>query len=67
MNAANELVVGENQAIAAYCPCRAIWGGKSGLQRAGWSLTGTGGDPRESATEIDCLAVIVGGKVMVKG
>jgi len=26
-------------------------GGKSGLRRAGWSLTGTGGDPRESATE----------------
>jgi len=25
--------------------------GKSGLRRAGWSLTGTGGDPRESATE----------------
>jgi len=26
-------------------------GGKSGLRRAGWSLTATGGDPRESATE----------------
>ncbi len=26
-------------------------GGKSGLHRAGWSLTATGGDPRESATE----------------
>jgi len=26
-------------------------GGKSGLHRARWSLTATGGDPRESATE----------------
>jgi len=26
-------------------------GGKSELHRAGWSLTATGGDPRESATE----------------
>jgi hypothetical protein len=26
-------------------------GGKSELQRAGWSLTATGGDPKESATE----------------
>ena len=26
-------------------------GGKSELRRAGWSLTATGGDPRESATE----------------
>ncbi len=26
-------------------------GGKSGLHRAGWSVTRTGGDPRESATE----------------
>jgi len=26
-------------------------GGKSGHQRAGWSLTGTGGNPKESATE----------------
>jgi hypothetical protein len=26
-------------------------GGKSGLRRAGWSVTPTGGDPRESATE----------------
>lgn len=26
-------------------------GGKSGLRRAGWSLTATGGDPKESATE----------------
>ena len=31
----------------------ALWraGGKSELRRAGWSLTATGGDPRESATE----------------
>jgi hypothetical protein len=29
--------------------CRA--GGKSELHRAGWSLTATGGDPKESATE----------------
>ncbi len=30
-----------------------LWaaGGKSELRRAGWSLTATGGDPRESATE----------------
>ena len=28
-----------------------VAGGKSGLHRAGWSLTATGGDPRESATE----------------
>jgi len=29
-----------------------MWaGGKSGLHRAGWSLTGTGGDLRDSATE----------------
>ena len=26
-------------------------GGKSELRRAGWSLTATGGDPKESATE----------------
>ena len=26
-------------------------GGKSELHRAGWSLTATGGDPKESATE----------------
>jgi len=26
-------------------------GGKSGLHRAGWWVTPTGGDPRESATE----------------
>jgi len=26
-------------------------GGKSEHRRAGWSLTATGGDPRESATE----------------
>jgi len=26
-------------------------GGKSELLRAGWSLTATGGDPKESATE----------------
>jgi hypothetical protein len=26
-------------------------GGKSGHQRAEWFLTGTGGNPRESATE----------------
>ena len=26
-------------------------GGKSELRRAGWSLTATGGDPEESATE----------------
>jgi hypothetical protein len=25
--------------------------GKSGLHRAGWSLTATGGDPKESAAE----------------
>jgi len=25
--------------------------GKSELHRAGWSLTATGGDPKESATE----------------
>src|SRR5690606_2611722 len=29
----------------------ALRGGKSGHQRAGWSLTGTGGNPKESATE----------------
>ena len=28
-----------------------VSGGKSGLHRAGWSLTTTGGDPKESATE----------------
>jgi len=28
-----------------------VGGGKSGLHRTGWFLTGTGGNPRESATE----------------
>jgi len=28
-----------------------VGGGKSGLRRTGWFLTGTGGNPRESATE----------------
>jgi len=27
-------------------------GGKSELHRAGWSLTATGGNPKESATEM---------------
>lgn len=27
------------------------WGGKSELYRTGWSLTGTGSDSKESATE----------------
>jgi len=28
-----------------------LYGGKSGLRRAGRSLTATGGDPRDRATE----------------
>ena len=40
--------VGAGQMIAGP-GCRI--GGKSELHRAGWSLTATGGDPKESATE----------------
>src|ERR1700744_472639 len=28
-----------------------VWRGRSGLRRAGWSVTPTRGDPRDSATE----------------
>jgi len=42
-------------------------GGKSGLRRAGWFLTGTGGDPRESATERRPPAVAAAMRVRVKG
>jgi hypothetical protein len=40
--------VGADQMIAG--PGNRI-GGKSELHRAGWSLTATGGNPKESATE----------------
>ena len=39
---------GEDQMIAGRLQSA---GGKSELRRAGWSLTATGGDPKESATE----------------
>ena len=34
-----------------WLPETMVSGGKSEHHRAGWSLTATGGDPRESATE----------------
>ena len=42
------LQAGEDQMIAGRLQSA---GGKSELRRAGWSLTATGGDPKESATE----------------
>jgi len=36
---------------AKWLPETNVSGGKSEHHRAGWSLTATGGDPRESATE----------------
>jgi len=44
------LSVAEGGRVIARHAFRAA-GGKSELHRAGWSLTATGGDPRESATE----------------
>jgi len=48
MNGSLKRGAGADQMIAGP-GCRI--GGKSELHRAGWSLTATGGDPKESATE----------------
>ncbi len=39
------------------------WGGKSELYRARRSLTATGGNPKESATERETVPVVAGTRV----